>query len=72
MTFDEYAHAIDRVRAENPRWRAGQTAFNVLLDIRPDLAEEIRATELDPFHNDNVLTQFYHWVRRQLKANEAQ
>jgi hypothetical protein len=34
------------------RWRVGQTAFNVLGQMRPDLAEQVRASDIDPFHAD--------------------
>lgn len=39
-------------------WRVGQFAFNELLRFRPDLAEQIRGTELDPFHQDSRLPAF--------------
>jgi len=33
--------------------RIGQVLFNALYVVRPDLAEEIRATILDPFFADS-------------------
>lgn len=38
-----------------PAWRAGQYVFNVLHAVRPDLAEAVRGTALDPFHRDDRL-----------------
>lgn len=34
--------------------RYGQHWFNTLYAVRPDIADKIRATKLDPFHKDNV------------------
>jgi hypothetical protein len=45
--------------ANNHDWRAGQAAFNVLHDLRPDLADEIRGTRLDPFYRDAVGDEFW-------------
>jgi hypothetical protein len=33
-------------------WRKGQFLFNELCSVRPDLAERIRASDLDPFFQD--------------------
>lgn len=33
-------------------WRVGQTIFNCLYELRPDLSEQIRGTTLDCFYND--------------------
>lgn len=38
------------VLARTNGWRYGQAMFNHLLSIRPDLAEQIRGTEIDPFY----------------------
>lgn len=77
MTFDDYKIEIKSAATANPHWRVGQTAFNVLWEHRPDLSEQLRATELDPFRNDAVLPRFFHWVRSRWdfdgeKADEAQ
>jgi len=61
-TYKEYVAAVDQKIAELPYWRAGQAAFNVLWDIRPDLANEIHTSKLDPFHRDDRLPEFYEWV----------
>lgn len=50
MTIDEfYDEARDR-RAAHPEWRYGQALFNTLVDVRPDLSEQVRGTENDPFY----------------------
>lgn len=45
----------------NP-WRLGQSYFNVLSELRPDLSEQLRGTKLDPFHIDSVLPLFNVWL----------
>lgn len=48
--FADYLDAVNRARAEHPEWRYGQTAFNVLYQINPELADSVRGTHCDPFH----------------------
>lgn len=52
-----YVNALD--------WRYGQTCFNVLFSIEPELANSIRGTELDPFHDDKRVPEFLAWLRDQ-------
>lgn len=61
MELHEYlAHAM---RDKIPAWyRRGQHAFNLLCEKRPDLSEQIRATNLDPFHKDTIPDNFVQWV----------
>jgi len=59
-TYAEYLNLVVRAIEENPRWRRGQAAFNVLYELRPDLSERVRATPLDPFHQDTVA--YWDWV----------
>ena len=42
--------------------RIGQVYFNVLHDMRPDIAEEIRGTQYDPFYDDTRLIKFFSKV----------
>lgn len=47
---------------ELERWRWGQTAFNVLSELRPDLAEEVRGTDMDPFHDDRKYILLFEFL----------
>ena len=49
-----------------PDWRDGQTAFNTLRTLYPELAKEIRGTELDPFYKVD-LYDFYAWLEKRLE-----
>ena len=37
---------------KNKDWRFGQCFFNALYTLYPEVADRIRATDLDPFHID--------------------
>lgn len=41
--------------AKEKYWRLGQGFFNLLADKYPELSEQIRGTNLDPFYNNKAL-----------------
>ena len=47
---------------ENPYQRKGQALFNILYEEDMELADEIRGTGLDPFHNDEIVNIFIIWL----------
>ena len=46
-----------------PEWREGQTYFNVLYRQRPELADEIRSTKLDPCYRDERVPEVQEWLQ---------
>lgn len=70
-TFDEFNDYVTRRLKEQPDWRYGQTLFNCLADWRPDLSEQIRTTELDPFHRDEISGDCWQWIRDSWSGSEA-
>lgn len=42
--------------------RIGQSVFNTLYDLDPEMADSIRGTDLDPFYNDDRVAKFYDHV----------
>lgn len=62
--IEMYDDAVARAAHEHPDWRPGQAAFNVLRDMRPDLAYRVAGSELDPFHRDAALEEFRQWLSR--------
>lgn len=63
-TFEDYLDAVSEAMATYPLWRAGQTYFNVLFELRPDISEgHIRAQPLDPFYDDRKLPGFLVLVK---------
>lgn len=41
------------------KWRFGQTVFNCGVELYPGLFESIRGTNLDPFHNDDIVDNLF-------------
>jgi hypothetical protein len=62
VTFDKYTEIVAWTDSSRPDWRLGQTYFNVLHQVRPHLAEQVRATDLDPFHTDDRIPAFLAFV----------
>lgn len=52
----------EKMRKEIPSIRYGQVYFNLLTGARPDIANELRGSRLDPFHHDEVTTETHAFV----------
>jgi hypothetical protein len=64
-SFDRFLADVSEVhRAAAPNLRYGQTFFNLLHAERPDLADELRGSEIDPFHFDRTTPGLLDWVER--------
>lgn len=61
-TFDAYLWHANDVWLRQRDQRRGQMFFNVLADARPDLAEQVRGTTLDPFHDNSRIPDFLRHV----------
>lgn len=57
MTFQEYCSELFKSRPSFNN-RRGQYAFNLLQEVRPKLANDIRGTEIDPFHHREIPDSF--------------
>lgn len=73
MTITDYFLRVQAVFLyTDERW--GQACFNVLWEYRPDLAEQIRGTDLDPFYkgegNLDFWPAFYNFLTENLDSNE--
>jgi hypothetical protein len=63
--MDEYFKKWNEyyIRLAPKGMRIGQAAFNVLVDVRPDLADRVRGSfQLDPFHKDANLPALLEWI----------
>jgi hypothetical protein len=69
-TSQDVAVLAAEIAAHKFGQRAGQATFNALAQLAPVIAEEVRATPLDPFHRDERLPAFWAYVDRRL-AEEA-
>jgi hypothetical protein len=66
-TFAQYQKAVEVAMRERRGLRKGQTFFNVLLEIEPELAERLTGTADDPFYNDGKLPGFLLRVAEELR-----
>ncbi len=62
MTYDEYIATAMAYAEAHPEQRPGQVYFNVLVAHRPDLAERLRGTALDPFYARGRISSFLNEV----------
>lgn len=68
ITFEEFCHDIEVTMRRHPQWRRGQTCFNMLRAIKPDLADEVRTSPYDPFYMDEKLPGFFTWLSERWDA----
>jgi len=54
----EFRKKVVESLVANKKYRAGQAMFNVLYETHPTLANSIRGTEADPFHNNKHISNF--------------
>lgn len=45
-------------------WRLGQAVFNRLAQVRPDIANKLRGTLLDPFYKNSVSTETWEFIHK--------
>lgn len=57
-TLAQYLEAVEVAMRERRGMRKGQTFFNVLLEMEPELAHRLEDTADDPFYNDGKLPEF--------------
>ena len=62
MEFHEYLSEVMLEMDNNPQMREGQVYFNVLYKMKPELANKITGTELDPFYQDEKLGEFLSFI----------
>lgn len=45
-------------------WRLGQAVYNRLHEIRPDIANKIVGTPLDPYYKNSVTTETWEFIHQ--------
>ena len=53
----------DCMLINHKNWRKGQALFNAIYRIHPEIANEIRATDIDPFHSDDRIEACLEFLR---------
>lgn len=62
MTFAAFLFAYTTSKRKHSAQRAGQYWFNLLHEVRPELANRIRGTEIDPFYIDERVPMFISYI----------
>lgn len=55
-----------------PHQRKGQALFNYLFLVRPDLANAIQGSDLDPFYSDERIPACLSWLAQDWGPHENQ
>lgn len=64
VSYEEFIERVNKYHTQfKDSWRYGQTYFNVLSNVRPMIAEQLRATLHDPFFKDKVSEETHLFVR---------
>jgi hypothetical protein len=67
--LEDFYQLVGHLREACPEWRAGQTWFNALEYVRPDLVVRIDGTQgLDPFHDSRKIAALDSWLRMNWNA----
>ena len=74
LTPEQFAEFGMRVQSmlKATKWRCGQAMFNVLADLHPALASDIRSTELDPFYQNERIGAFMKHILEQEQYDTLQ
>jgi hypothetical protein len=56
--YAEFMTEVGRAIMKHPEWRYGQTVFNVMHSMHPELADKFRGTSVDPFYKDEMAEAF--------------
>lgn len=62
ITLEQYMAHYAQYHRAHPHQRAGQAAFNALHDIEPEIANQVRGTDCDPFYRDSRMVAFTAWL----------
>lgn len=63
MTFTEFTLYVIEYDRIHHKQRSGQAAYNALWEARPDIADRVRGTKVDPFYEDRRLLAFWNFVQ---------
>ena len=62
MTFEQFVVEAEGQARNMPCYRRGQAYFNLLVHVRPDLAEQVRGSLCDPFYQDKKIGAFMEFI----------
>lgn len=66
--INEVIELANQMQMENKRWRWGQCVFNALHFTYPEVADRLRATDIDCFYNDAKADLFLETADKMLNS----
>lgn len=73
LTDKEWVELVEKtVKYCHEGLRLGQSYMNALSKVNIDLYNEIIATDVDPFYNDNILPRFIEYLTNQISIDDIQ
>lgn len=63
LEYATFLTCVEVVQKICPEWRYGQTVYNVMRTLRPDLENQVAQTELDCFQRDERAPRLLNWLR---------
>lgn len=66
LTFSEFLELV--MKTFDERLRFGQHWFNALYAVRPEIANRVRGSLLDPFHRDKISPELITFVEQAWNA----
>jgi hypothetical protein len=70
VSYETYLTLSQMNANRPPEQRQGQFMFNVLVLLRPDLADRIRCTDEDPFYDNDRIPAMLAWLAEHWNATE--
>lgn len=59
---EEVLEKSKEINKKYPEWRIGQSFFNTLYMMYPDVADDIRGTKYDTFHRTELINQCIEFI----------
>ena len=57
---------IEEAHKKHKDWRMGQTCFNVLYELYPNIANKLRGSSANPFYNNHKIGAFWQYLMQHL------
>jgi len=63
ISYEDFHQLVESTHKTKPEWRYGQVYYNLLSYHRPDIANEIQGTLMDPFHKKEVSQYVINFIK---------
>jgi hypothetical protein len=63
ISYEDFDQLVKSTHESKPEWKYGQVYYNLLSYHRPDIANQIQGTLMDPFHKTQVSLHTINFVK---------